>query len=173
MPDYGINITTDLCRFVAEASYDMLPREHVEKLKDLIVDHLGIAAGAAAEAESSEPFLEAVKALHGNTGRSTVYTKGVGFLPQWAGFLNAAYAHTFDFDDTHAASILHPGATAIPAALAQAELSGSDGKTFLLAVAVGYEITTRIGRGKSNEGKGSFCWHGRQADGLRRVQPVG
>lgn len=106
MPDYGTNTTADLCRFVAEASYDMLTAEHVEKLKDLVVDHVGIAAGAAAGAESSAPFLEAVQALHGNTGRSTVYTKGAGFLPQWAGFLNAAYAHTFDFDDTHAASIL-------------------------------------------------------------------
>lgn len=60
--------------------------------------------------------------------------------------MNAALAHSFDFDDTHASSILHPGATAIPAALAQAELQNSDGKTLLLGVAVGYEITCRIGR---------------------------
>ncbi|KAK8022920.1 hypothetical protein PG991_006801 [Apiospora marii] len=146
---YGANITADLCRFIVDAKYEMLPASHIEKLKDLIVDHIGIAAGAAAGADSSEPFLQAVRALHGGegTGRSTVYTKGKTFLPQWAGFLNAAYSHSFDFDDTHAASILHPGATAIPAALAQAELSRSDGKAFLLAVAVGYEITTRLGRG--------------------------
>ncbi|KAK8097827.1 uncharacterized protein PG998_013313 [Apiospora kogelbergensis] len=146
---YGANITTDLCRFVVDAKYEMLAAGHVEKLKDLIVDHIGIAAGAAAGADSSEPFLKAVQALNGDGtgGCSTVYTKGKTFLPQWAGFLNAAYSHSFDFDDTHAASILHPGATAIPAALAQAELSHSDGKSFLLAVAVGYEITTRLGRG--------------------------
>ncbi|KAK7991582.1 hypothetical protein PG988_000376 [Apiospora saccharicola] len=144
----GANITADLCRFIVDAKYEMLAPSHIEKLKDLIVDHIGIAAGAAAGADSSEPFLKAVRALQGEgTGRSTVYTKGRSFLPQWAGFLNAAYSHSFDFDDTHAASILHPGATAIPAALAQAELSRSDGKSFLLAVAVGYEITTRLGRG--------------------------
>ncbi|KAK8115851.1 hypothetical protein PG984_012353 [Apiospora sp. TS-2023a] len=146
---YGAKITADLCRFIVDAKYEMLSTSHIEKLKDLIVDHIGIAAGAAATADSSEPFLKAVQALHGGdgAGHSTVYTKGRTFLPQWAGFLNAAYSHSFDFDDTHAASILHPGATAIPAALAQAELSRSDGKTFLLAVAVGYEITTRLGRG--------------------------
>ncbi|KAK8084313.1 hypothetical protein PG997_005584 [Apiospora hydei] len=146
---YGANITADLCRFIVDAKYEMLAAKHIDKLKDLIVDHIGIAAGAAASADSSEPFLKAVQALHGGegTGHSTVYTKGRTFLPQWAGFLNAAYSHSFDFDDTHAASILHPGATAIPAALAQAELSHSDGESFLLAVAVGYEITTRLGRG--------------------------
>ncbi|KAK8878908.1 2-methylcitrate dehydratase [Apiospora arundinis] len=146
---YGANITTDLCRFIVDAKYEMLTAKHIEKLKDLIVDHIGIAAGAAAGADSSEPFLRAVQALNGDGtgGHSTVYTKGRTFLPQWAGFLNAAYSHSFDFDDTHATSILHPGATAIPAALVQAELNRSDGKSFLLAVAVGYEITTRLGRG--------------------------
>ncbi|KAI0129696.1 2-methylcitrate dehydratase [Xylariales sp. AK1849] len=143
----GQGITSSLCRFVAEAKYEMLNETHVAKLKDLVVDLIGISAGAAAVAESSESFLESVLALHGNNGECTVFTKGKSFSPQYAGLLNAAYAHTFDFDDTHATSILHPGATAIPAALAQAELSKCDGKTFLLGVAVGYEITTRIGRG--------------------------
>lgn len=140
-------ITKELCRFIAEAEYEMLNDTHVAKLKDLIIDHIGISAGAAAIADSTGPFLEAVLALGGNTGGCTVYTKGKTFSPQYAGLLNAAFSHSFDFDDTHAASILHPGATAIPAALAQAEVSGCDGKTFLLGAAVGYEITTRIGRG--------------------------
>lgn len=139
-------ITKALCKFVADAKYEDLGENSIEKLKDLITDHIGISAGAAVVADSSEPFLKAVAALHGDSGQCTVYTKGKRFSPQYAGFLNAAFSHSFDFDDTHAASILHPGATAIPAALAQAELSRCDGKTFLLGAAVGYEITTRIGR---------------------------
>ncbi|KAK7942607.1 uncharacterized protein PG986_011720 [Apiospora aurea] len=123
---------TELCRFIVDAKYEILTAKHIDKLKDLIVDHIGIAAGAAAGADSSEPFLKkAVQALHGGGGDRPLDGLHEGF----------------DFDDTHAASILHPGATAIPAALAQAELSHSDGKSFLLAVAVGYEITTRLGRG--------------------------
>ncbi|KAH6644929.1 hypothetical protein BKA67DRAFT_595903 [Truncatella angustata] len=139
-------ITKELCSFVANAKYEMLHEKHIIKLKDLIIDHVGISAGAAAIAESTEPFLKAVFALHGDSGQCTVYTKGKRFSPQYAAFLNAAFSHSFDFDDTHAASILHPGATSIPAALAQAEASQCDGKTFLLGTAVGYEITTRIGR---------------------------
>lgn len=59
---YGANITADLCRFIVEAKYEMLAPAHIEKLKDLIVDHIGIAAGAAASADPSEPFLKAVQA---------------------------------------------------------------------------------------------------------------
>ncbi|KAI1827326.1 2-methylcitrate dehydratase [Xylaria intraflava] len=140
-------VTDELCRFIVDAKYDQLEAAHVDKLKDLLTDCIGIAAGAAAICESTEPFLQAVVALGGNAGRSTVFTKGRAFAPQYAGLLNAALAHSFDFDDTHASSILHPGATAIPAALAQAELLDSDGATLLLGIAVGYEVTCRIGRG--------------------------
>ncbi|KAI8628498.1 2-methylcitrate dehydratase [Xylariaceae sp. FL1651] len=139
-------ITDELCKFIVEATYDQLDDKLVAKLKDLVTDSIGIAAGAAAICESTESFLKAVIALGGKSGQSTVFTKGNTFSPQYAGLLNAALAHSFDFDDTHASSILHPGATAIPAALVQGELVKCDGKTLLLGIAVGYEITCRIGR---------------------------
>ncbi|KAI0811311.1 2-methylcitrate dehydratase [Xylaria sp. FL0064] len=139
-------ITEELCRFIVEAKYDQLDGNLVDQLKDYVTDCIGISAGAAAICDSTEPFLRAVIALGGRSGRSTVFTKGSAFTPQYAGLLNAAFAHSFDFDDTHASSILHPGCTAIPAALAQAELLNTDGKALLLGIAVGYEITCRIGR---------------------------
>jgi 2-methylcitrate dehydratase PrpD len=49
-----------------------------------------------------------------------------------------------DFDDTHAAGSLHPGAPVIPAALAAAEMAGADGKTALAAIVAGYEVTCRL-----------------------------
>jgi 2-methylcitrate dehydratase PrpD len=60
--------------------------------------------------------------------------------------LNGAFAHTFDFDDTFAAGALHPGASLIPAAMAQAEASDVDAKTLLAGLAVGYEVICRIAR---------------------------
>ncbi|TGJ86598.1 hypothetical protein E0Z10_g2165 [Xylaria hypoxylon] len=139
-------ITEALCKFIVEVKYDQLDEKLVDQIKDYVTDCIGISAGAAAICKSSEPFLRSVIALGGKSGQSTVFTKGSAFSPQYAGLLNAAFAHSFDFDDTHASSILHPGSTAIPAALAQAELLNSDGKTLLLGIAVGYEITCRIGR---------------------------
>ena len=61
---YGTNITRDLCCFVVDAKYEMLVAGQFEKRKGLIVDHIGIAAAATADADSSEPFLKAVQALH-------------------------------------------------------------------------------------------------------------
>ncbi|KAI0969606.1 2-methylcitrate dehydratase [Xylaria arbuscula] len=145
-------ITEELCKFIVEVEYSQLDEKLVDQLKDYVTDCIGISAGAATICDSSEPFLNAVRALGGQSGQSTVFTKGSAFSPQYAGFLNAAFAHSFDFDDTHASSILHPGTTAIPAALAQAELLNSDGKTLLLGIAVGYEITCRIGRAYSYGG---------------------
>lgn len=145
-PELQDGITEELCKFIVESKYDQLDEPLIEKIKDLLTDCIGIAAGAAAICESTEPFLQAVTALGGKSGTSTVFTKGKSFSPQYAGFLNAALAHSFDFDDTHASSILHPGATAIPAALAQSEAQNSSGATLLLGIAVGYEVTCRIGR---------------------------
>ncbi len=61
-----------------------------------------------------------------------------------AAFLNGALGHSLDFDDTHAASSLHPGATVIPAALAAGEMAGASGADVLAAVVAGYEVTIRI-----------------------------
>jgi len=80
----------------------------------------------------------------GTTGQNTVYPEGMSFTPQYAALLNGAFAHTFDFDDTMAEAVLHPGAAIIPAALAEAESSGATGKRLLLALAVGYEVACRL-----------------------------
>src|SRR5690606_20530059 len=58
--------------------------------------------------------------------------------------VNGTTAHSLDFDDTHAAGTLHPGAPVIPAALAAAEMVGADGKTVLAAIVAGYEVTCRL-----------------------------
>lgn len=147
------DVTKRICRFIADAKYEALTAASIAKLKDLIIDHLGVASGAAAISESTESFMKAIAALGGSTGgTSTVYAKGKTFRPQYAALLNGALAHSLDFDDTCAIGPLHPGVCVIPAALTQAELSGCDGRTLLTALAVGYEVTCRLGRALSTGG---------------------
>jgi 2-methylcitrate dehydratase PrpD len=139
------SVTTTLAGFVSNTTYDDLSPAVVDKLKELLLDIIGVASAAAAAAESSEPFLKAILDFGGpQSGTSTVFTKGHNFAPQYASLLNAAFAHTYDFDDTLAKGGLHPGSSVIPAALAQCETSGVDGKTLLTALAVGYEVVCRI-----------------------------
>jgi 2-methylcitrate dehydratase PrpD len=62
-----------------------------------------------------------------------------------AALLGGTLAHALDFDDTHLPSVLHPSATVVPTALAVAETTGATGAALLDAVAVGVEITVRLG----------------------------
>lgn len=141
------SITSRLVRLVTSTTYESLPPETVQKLKELLLDHIGVAASAAKNAESSKAFINAITAFAGSqTGHSTVYATSRSFSPQYAALLNGAFAHTFDFDDTFAAGALHPGASLIAAAIAQAEVSDADGPTLIAGLAVGYEVVCRIAR---------------------------
>lgn len=138
--------TDELSSFVATTSFDSLSSDLITKLKDLVLDHIGVAASAAVTAESSDPFLTAIQGLDNGGGTSTVYGKGRKLSPRNAALLNGAFSHSFDFDDTLAVGASHPGASVIPAALAQAEASNASGRDLLVALAVGYEIVSRLSR---------------------------
>jgi len=62
-----------------------------------------------------------------------------------AALINGTAAHTVEVDDIYRDGIYHPGAPTIAAALAMAHSHSRDGISFLKAVVVGYEISTRIG----------------------------
>jgi len=62
-----------------------------------------------------------------------------------AALINGTAAHTVEVDDIYREAIYHPGAPTISAAWAAGQDVGADGETFLRAVVVGYELSTRIG----------------------------
>jgi len=62
-----------------------------------------------------------------------------------AALINGTAAHTVEVDDIYRDGIYHPGAPTIAAAMAVAQSHSKDGLSFLRAVTVGYEISTRIG----------------------------
>jgi 2-methylcitrate dehydratase PrpD len=159
-------ITDIFVDFIVNTKYDALPPKAIAKLKDLIVDHIGVAAGAALGSDSSEGIFKAIQAFsYGTTGNCTVYTKGNNFAPHYAALLNGAFAHSFDFDDTYAAGTVHPGASVIPATLATAEVTGAQGQDVLLAIAIGYEVVCRLSRAL---GAGSYTrgFHNTATTGL-------
>lgn len=148
-----IPVTRLFAHFVATARTEALTDQVRQRLKEYILDYIGVSLAAARSSDSTVPFLHAVKALGGETGSCTVLGRGKSYTPQYAGFLNAALGHSLDFDDTYAKGTLHAGVTAIGAGLTQAELLGDqvDIDRFLLAVAVGYETTCRLGKELGNE----------------------
>jgi 2-methylcitrate dehydratase PrpD len=65
-----------------------------------------------------------------------------------AAFVNGAMAHALDFEDTHDATLVHPHAAVVPAALAVAEFAGgTSGRDFLDAIAIGADISCRLALG--------------------------
>lgn len=144
-------VTKLLASFVADAQPAHLTTELRDKIKEVLIDFVGVVVGALDHADSTEPIYKAILALQGSgtNGNCTVLAKGKPhMLPQYASLLNSAFGHSLDFDDTYAPGTLHSGVTAISAALTQSELLGSSSNSerFMLAIAVGYEVTCRIGR---------------------------
>ena len=143
----ALPVTSILADFVASAKTSSLTDAMRTKLSDLILDMVGITAAGAHSSASTPAIVAAITSLTpANSGNCTVLTKGKSHPAHIATLLNATFGHSLDFDDTHAASTLHPGVTAIWAALAQAEAADvSDTDLVLLAISVGYEMTCRLG----------------------------
>jgi 2-methylcitrate dehydratase PrpD len=81
----------------------------------------------------------------GGAPEATVFTKAERLPAPNAALANGILAHTLDFDDTHTASITHPSACVVPAAVAAAEAAESSGTTLITSLVAGYEVTARIG----------------------------
>ena len=147
----SIQATKLIASFVANATPKQLTSDLREKVKEVIIDYIGVVVGALDHAESTDAIYNAVVGLQGkgNTGKCTVLGKGSPhMLPQYAALLNSAFGHSMDFDDTYAEGTLHAGVTAISAAMTQAEVLGDEASSeqLMLAISVGYEVTCRLGR---------------------------
>ncbi|MBS0559081.1 MAG: MmgE/PrpD family protein, partial [Proteobacteria bacterium] len=139
-----MNITEQLAAFTAGISLGDLPPEVTHRARLLVLDLVGNIVRARHDAESTPAFLATVRAVGMAAGNSGVFGDSARYTPAGAAFLNGALAHSLDFDDTHAAASLHPGAPVIPATLAAGEMAGASGATVLAAIIAGYEITCRI-----------------------------
>ncbi|HUB12674.1 MAG TPA: MmgE/PrpD family protein [Acetobacteraceae bacterium] len=139
-----MGITAQLSEFTAGIRLDRLPPDVVDRARFLVLDLVGNIVRARHDAESTASFLAAVRAMGMAAGNSGVFGDAARYTPAGAAFLNGALAHSLDFDDTHAAGSLHPGAPVIPAALAAGEMAGASGADVLAGIIAGYEVTCRV-----------------------------
>ena len=84
-----------------------------------------------------------VKTLGGTREASVAGTRLVTTAVN-AALANGISAHADETDDSHRASITHPGASVVPAALAMAERNRHGGTALLRAVVLGYDVGTRL-----------------------------
>jgi len=134
--------TRRLARFVTETTYQDLSPELTRHVKRCILDWLGAALAGTAE-PASRTIVALVEKL-GGIEESTV----IGRTPKTscvnAALANGVTGHAAELDDIHEASVIHPAAPVLPAALAVAERTQTDGRDLVAAVAAGYEAEIRI-----------------------------
>ena len=139
-----MKVTAALADFCANVSIASLPAEVVERTPLLLLDLIGSIVRARSEAAVAPPLLATVDAMGLGNGAARVFGDAATYAPAGAALLNGALGHALDFDDTHAAGTLHPGAPVIPAAIAAAEITGASGADILAAIVAGYETSCRI-----------------------------
>jgi 2-methylcitrate dehydratase PrpD len=110
-----------------------------------IIDIVGIAVRASL-LDTSQAVV-GFAADQGSAPQATPIGGGRATSAAEAAFVNGVLAHSLDYDDTHLPSILHPSASVVPASLSVAEWRGVSGTALLDAVAVGLEVTVRLGMG--------------------------
>jgi 2-methylcitrate dehydratase PrpD len=125
---------------------------HPSKGWDAAVDHeahrtflnwVGCAVGAAKH-ESAEAALGGVRMLQ-PAPQSSVLGRADKVDMASAALVNGITSHTFDFDDTHLKTIIHPAGPVASALLALAEVTGASGRQVIDALVLGIDVSCRVG----------------------------
>ncbi|HEY8245266.1 MAG TPA: MmgE/PrpD family protein, partial [Casimicrobiaceae bacterium] len=136
-------ITRTLARFVAT---------HPSRGWSDAVDHeghrtflnwVGCAVGAA-DHDAMRAALAGVQMLQ-PAPQATVLGRNDRVDMASAALLNGISSHTFDFDDTHLKTIIHPAGPVASAALALAEHLGASGRALIDALVLGIDVSCRMG----------------------------
>ena len=104
---------------------------------------LGCAVGAA-QHEAADAALAAVRMLE-PAAQATVLGRRDRVDMASAALINGITSHTFDFDDTHLKTIIHPAGPVASALLALAEHTGSSGRDVIDALVLGIDVSCRVG----------------------------
>ncbi|MFC2066025.1 MmgE/PrpD family protein [Chloroflexota bacterium] len=136
--------TAALAKFAAELDYEKIPPPVIEHIKICITDTLGVGLFG-----STLPWARIVADFvreMGGPEQATVWGHPFKVPAPNAALANSTMVHSFELDDLHKTSIVHPGGVALCPALAVAQsVGGCSGKELLTAVIAGYEVAIRVG----------------------------
>jgi 2-methylcitrate dehydratase PrpD len=108
-----------------------------------LLNWVGCAIGAADHA-TVVAALAAVQELE-PAAQATILGRSERVDIASAALLNGITSHTFDFDDTHLKTIIHPAGPVASAALALAEHQDLSGRQLVDAVVLGIDVACRVG----------------------------
>ena len=131
-----------LSDYMAAARQRSLPADVAEQARHHLLDTLAamISGSQLAPGKAAQRYVREVAPR----GDVTIAASALRAPPIDAALANGVMAHADETDDSHNASRSHPGCSVVPAALALGERFGISGEHFLRAVALGYDVGTRV-----------------------------
>ena len=139
----ALALSAILARWAAGMTFADLPDDIIAATKLRVMDVIGLAL-AGAETEFGRSVHNAALALSTpGPCRILGFPDRVGVST--AAFANGAFSQALEFDDTHNESIVHMSSPAVAAALALSEFTAVSGRELIAAIAIGNEISCRVG----------------------------
>ena len=130
--------------YIAGALKKPLPEAVAELTKHHLLDTLA-AMVSGSRLPPGEKAIAYVKA-QGGTREACVPGSRIVTTVVNAALAGGMLAHADETDDSHAPSLTHPGCGIVPAALAMAEREQASGTALVRAVALGYDVGTRLSK---------------------------
>jgi 2-methylcitrate dehydratase PrpD len=138
-----MEVTRTLAKFIVNHRSAELPQKVRHEAARSFLNWVGCAVGASRH-ETVERALAALNEFSGPR-EATVLGRGDRLDIMLAALMNGTTSHTFDFDDTHLKTVIHPSGPVASAILALAERRPVNGDDFLHAFILGVEAECRIG----------------------------
>jgi 2-methylcitrate dehydratase PrpD len=138
-----MEVTRTLAKFIVGNKYADVPQKVRHEAARSFLNWVGCAVGASRH-ETVERALAALDEFSGPR-EATVLGRGDRLDIMLAALMNGTTSHTFDFDDTHLKTVIHPSGPVASAILALAERAPVKGDAFLHAFILGVEAECRIG----------------------------
>ena len=149
--------TQVLAQFAASLTYDSIPERVRNHCKNVLLDTLACALAGNQGEETHQ--LAALSAGLAQSKESSVIG-GDRLSLAGATMLNGYLITAVTMCDAHRQTMTHVSPEVIPPALAIAERDNLSGRDLLVAMAAGFEITTRIGIGIDYPAFRARGWHG-------------
>jgi 2-methylcitrate dehydratase PrpD len=142
-------LSTELAIWASSVGFDDLPADVVETTKLRVLDVIGLSL-AGAETDFGRSTRAAMLAIS-PPGPCRIFGFGDRVGVTAAAFANGAFSQALEFDDTHNESIVHMSSPAVAAALALSEIFPVSGRDLITAIAIGNEVSCRVGSVSSGE----------------------
>ena len=138
-----MEITRALARFVIEHRSADVPQKVRHEAARSFLNWVGCAVGGSRH-ETVGRALAALRPFSGPP-EATILGRTDRVDIMQAALMNGITSHTFDFDDTHLKTVIHPSGPVASAILALSERRPVEGEAFLHAFILGVEVECRIG----------------------------